>query len=429
MTQPPSRWQGLDRKAIAVAEFTIKQQRKRLSTWVVLLVGLGAIGLITLFYVDAMTMDYEAIDNDNDSVDWDNDGYPTGQEILWGTDPYSSASHPGLIDASVVPDAPEIWINEDDFDWDDLQSGSIGYDDDGDCLNASLTKSRKDSNRNGILCDISIREQLYSDSLLIISDPSVDEDPDDEAYAKEAIHRAFVLAIGKLGFVFLIGIFIPLFMATGLIRDEMSSGTMHFLLAKPMSRSEIYLFRMFGFLAIVWPYLVAVILLTALVTGFIGPSDGVFRTQDVGVWLAVLVASMFATFVYAMLFSLFGIMWKHGIVLALPFAAWELGMILTTLGAPDAAILRFSVIGWAMNIVDAGAAMSWTDTPIFIQMGMFGGLNQPLEGAEALDIFWSDTGLGLSHFATIALSITVMIVQSAVCWFVGSVLFKTKEIE
>jgi hypothetical protein len=59
--------------------------------------------------------------------------------------------------------------------------------------------------------------------------------------------------------------------------------------------------------------------------------------------------------VYGMLFCMLGVMWKHGIILALPFAAWELGMILTTLGAPDASILRFSVIGWAMNIVDAGA--------------------------------------------------------------------------
>ena len=43
-----------------------------------------------------------------------------------------------------------------------------------------------------------------------------DEDPDDEAYALESIHRESRLAIGKLGVVFLIGIFVPLFMATGL---------------------------------------------------------------------------------------------------------------------------------------------------------------------------------------------------------------------
>jgi 1,2-phenylacetyl-CoA epoxidase PaaB subunit len=34
-----SLWSGMDRKALAVAEFTFEQQRKRLSTWVVLLVG------------------------------------------------------------------------------------------------------------------------------------------------------------------------------------------------------------------------------------------------------------------------------------------------------------------------------------------------------------------------------------------------------
>ena len=36
----PSLWSGMDRKAMAVAEFTIRQQRKRLSTWVVLLLSL-----------------------------------------------------------------------------------------------------------------------------------------------------------------------------------------------------------------------------------------------------------------------------------------------------------------------------------------------------------------------------------------------------
>jgi hypothetical protein len=33
-----------------------------------------------------MTRDYEAIDNDGDPYDWDQDGYPNGQESLYGTD-------------------------------------------------------------------------------------------------------------------------------------------------------------------------------------------------------------------------------------------------------------------------------------------------------------------------------------------------------
>ena len=100
--------------------------------------------------------------------------------------------------------------------------------------------------------------------------------------------------------------------------------------------------------------------------------------------MSVWLASVLAITVYGMLFCTLGVMWKHGMVLALPFAAWELGMILTTLGAPEASILNFSVIGWAMNIVDAGAALAWQDTPLLIQMGLWGGGNgYALEGAEA----------------------------------------------
>ena len=139
---------------------------------------------------------------------------------------------------------------------------------------------------------------------------------------------------------------------------------MHFMLAKPIARGEVFLYRMLGFLALAWTYITAVIVLLALVTAIAGPGDGFLRLQDLGVWMSVWLAALLAVMVYGMLFCMLGVMWKHGIVLALPIAAWELGMILTTLGAPEAAILRFSVIGWAMNIVDAGALLAWSDTPL-----------------------------------------------------------------
>ena len=425
----PSLWSGLDRKAMAVAEFTLRQQRKRLSTWVVLLVGIAAMGVLTMFYIDSMTRDYEAVDNDGDSYDWDGDGYPNGQERLYGTDILDVDSHPGLLDPPVLPDDASVWINEDDFDWAALEEGSVGYDDNGDCDVEERTDSQKDANGNGIPCDIQLTLNRYSDSYSVRSDGNVDEDPDDEAYALEAIHRSFVLAIGKLGVVFLIGIFVPLFMATGLIRQEMTSGTMHFMLAKPIARSEVFLYRILGFLAIAWTYVTLLIVLLALVTGFAGPSDGIFRFADLGVWLSVWLAALLAIMVYSMLFCMLGVLWKHGMVLALPIAAWELGMILTTLGAPDAAILRFSVIGWAMNIVDAGAALAWSDTPLLIQMGIWGGGYGPLEGAEALNTFASTPGLNLSALATMAVSGLVLVGQAALCWFLGSTLFKSKEIE
>ena len=267
----PSLWRGMDRKAMAVAEFTLRQQQKRLSTWVVMLVGVAAMAVLTMFYIDAMTREYEAVDNDFDSFDWDLDGYPNGQERVYGTDVFDADSHPGLLDPPIAPDDPERWVNEDDFDWDALKEGSVGVDDDGDCNREDRTASQKDANRNGVPCDILLSVRPWdTDEYLIQSDGSVDEDPDDEAYALEAIHRSFVLAIGKLGVVFLIGIFVPLFMATGLIRNEMTSGTMHFMLAKPIARSEVFLYRMMGFLALAWAYVTVLLLLLAIMTGIFG---------------------------------------------------------------------------------------------------------------------------------------------------------------
>jgi ABC-type transport system involved in multi-copper enzyme maturation permease subunit len=385
-------------------------------------------GVLTMFYVDAMTRDYEAIDNDGDGYDWDQDGYPNGQERLYGTDILDSQSHPGLLDPPIEPDDPSLWINEDDFDWDALEEGSVGQDDNGDCDVESRTDSQKDRNGNGIPCDILLVEGYFGE-ITIQSDGNVDEDPDDEAYALESIHRSFVLAIGKLGVVFLIGIFVPLFMATGLIRQEMTSGTMHFMLAKPIARGEVFLYRMLGFLAMAWIYITLLIAILALLTGFFGPSDGFFRFEDLGVWMSVWLASLLAIMVYGMLFCMLGVMWKHGIVLALPIAAWELGMVLTTLGAPEAAILKFSVIGWAMNIIDAGAALAWSDTPLMIQMGLWGGGNGPLEGSEALQFFASAPGLGLGGVATIIVSSLVLFIQASACWLIGTALFKSKEID
>ena len=76
-------FRALDRKAAAITEFTMRQYRTKISTWVVLIVGFLAISLLLLFYIDGMQQEYESIDNDGDSADWDGDGYPTGQERLY----------------------------------------------------------------------------------------------------------------------------------------------------------------------------------------------------------------------------------------------------------------------------------------------------------------------------------------------------------
>ena len=432
-------FRALDRKLGAVAEFTMRQYRTKLSTWVVLGIGFIAIFIVVLFYVDSMQQDIEAIDNDGDSIDWDGDGYPTGQERIYGTDPDNPESHPGTFTPPIAPDPPEKWINEDDFDWDLSAKGdtTVGYDDDGDCRLSDSTQSQKDSNRNNVECDIILDyNEMRGEWAEPNSDRLVDEDPDEEKYAKEAIHRAFLLAIGKMGFVFLLGIFLPLFLATGLIREEMENSTMHFMLAKPIARRDIFLGRIVGYLGVVWPYIIAMGILVGLISGFAGPGDGFFRFADLGMWMAIVFATMLATLVYGMLFCALGTLWKRGIVLALPFAAWELGMAILSFNAPSASILRFSVIGWSLNIIDAAALVVWPNMSLFINMGLWGGghntggyWDNSIEGAGALSAFASDTGLGISPIATIVVSTVVLLFQALVLWIVGSAIFKGKEIE
>ena len=441
-TKPQSIYRSLDRKASAIIEFTLRQYRTKKSTWVVLGVGFTALSLIFLIYIDVMASEFESIDNDGDSTDYDNDGYPRGQEILLGTDPWDGDSHPGLFDPPIDPDPKSMYINEDGFDWDvaiRLGEQSTGYDDDGDCLDSNKTASQKDTNDNGIPCDIVIEYYRLSDGNYyanIDADSGVDEDPDEDAYSREAIHIAFVLSIGKLGFVLLLGIFLPLFMATGLIRDEMNSGTMHFMLAKPIARSEVFLYRTLGYLGIVWPYVIVLGILGAVVSGFAGSGDSFFRFADLGVWLAIIFATMMATLVYGMLFNALGVLWKYGIILAIPFAAWELGMALLSMGAPDATLLRFSIIGWALMIIDAAAMLVWPNLDLFILMGNWGGegnagwnFDTSLEGAGPLGFFSSKPGLGLSAFTAMIVSTLVLLFQAAIFWFIGGALFKGKEIQ
>ena len=73
--------------------------------------------------------------------------------------------------------------------------------------------------------------------------------------------------------------------------------------------------------------------------------------------------------------------------------------------------------------------MAWQDTPLLIQMGLWGGGNGALEGSEALNVFWSTPGLGLGALGTVVVSVLVLVFQAVACWLLGSTLFKSKEIE
>ncbi|MGY8699196.1 MAG: hypothetical protein ACKVHC_05785, partial [Candidatus Poseidoniales archaeon] len=218
--------------------------------------------------------------------------------------------------------------------------------------------------------------------------------------------------------------------------DEMTSGTMHFMLAKPIARSEVFLYRTLGYLGIVWPYVIVLGILGALISGFVGSGDAFFRFADLGVWMAIIFATMMATLVYGMLFNALGVLWKYGIILAIPFAAWELGMALLSMGAPDAFLLRFSVIGWALMIVDSAAMLVWPNIDLFILMGNWGGggvgggsFDSSLEGSAPLDFFSSKPGLGLSPFLGAIIATLVLLFQAIIFWFIGGALFKGKEIQ
>ena len=89
-------WSQIDRKAGAIIELTIRQLRHRLSTWVVLGVGFLIMILLLAFYIDSVRDGFESIDNDGDSVDEDEDGYPLGQEIKYGHSDLDSSQYPGV---------------------------------------------------------------------------------------------------------------------------------------------------------------------------------------------------------------------------------------------------------------------------------------------------------------------------------------------
>ena len=141
---------------------------------------------------------------------------------------------------------------------------------------------------------------------------------------------------------------------------------------------------------------------------------------------------MMATLVYGMLFCFLGVMWRYGIILAIPFAAWELGMALLSMGLPDAPILRFSVIGWCMIIIDSASMIVWPDMDVMIFSGLSvqSSEGRNLIGADPLNYFYSVPGLtGLSAMASLILATVVLLIQATVLLFIGGALFKGKEIE
>ncbi len=529
-------WTKLDRKATAIAEFTIRQYRKKRSTWTVGFVGVILIVLVLLFYIEAMAQGFDSIDQDEDSTDWDGDGYPYGQELKLGTDPFRFEDYPGSatfesdgtwysdpltangtfsgrglfnytwlnttipegqnqstfqqtewasglhvfvndlvpcgsdffeeertgacrVDEDTIqtwgryisgegtftpllnfdgflfgefisgyyvePDAESDWINEDKIDWDGTEEPNQGFDDDGDCL-ALSNPFERDKNGDGIDCNVLY---VWENGTLIDIKPdvNVDEDPDDSEFLKEGVHRAFLLGFGKFGYLFTLGIFIPLFLATGLIRDEQEEGTLYYLVGKPIARAEVLMYRLLGFIGLAWPYLLVLTLLSALVTGFFGPGDSLYRFSDLGIWFGVFIAVCLTMLAYAAIFATFGIISKkYGVVISLMFAFYEFVMIFLSMvdATRNMGVATMSVSFWGSEIINSTSWLVWTDQTLLQQQASAFGW----EGEGPLWLIWLSPFPTIYPLANFAISLFVLLLLTAIFVLIGQSSFKRREI-
>ena len=152
-------------------------------------------------------------------------------------------------------------------------------------------------------------------------------------------------------------------------------------------------------------------------------------------------SAMMVSLVYGTIFCGFGIIWKNGVILAILFSAWELGMVFVTIfSGGDSSIRYFSVVGWGMIIVDAGTAICWPDNWQLIEVGLWGGGQgeqnwlgvyeyNALPGAEPLAAFSSSSGLGVSEWIAFVISTVVLLFQGIMSWFIGQAIFKGKEVD
>ena len=563
-------WTRMDRKAGAIIELTMRQLRHRVSTWVVLGVGVLLMALLLIFYIDSVREDFEPIDNDGDSVDRDGDGYPMGQERKYGTPDWDSGLYPGasvfisesdidwndadrtvalnkswegsaffeaswvddeysgewwdshvdwnlneegipeLTDCSdwdldrilesiwseacdmgdgdgdgmntyyvagkwrgagiatvpdnyyllwgywteevyVEPEPPEMYINEDGIDcfnglflggpyeryesadWEERRvecpsetalSGSHGYDNDGDCL-ALNDGLGDDQNQNGIRCDV---QWIASNGVVtwIEADELVDEDPDEQAYKGELGHRTFVIGVGKMAFVILLGLFIPLFLSLGLVRDETENGTLHLLLSKPIHRAEFIFYRLSGYLAISGSYVIGLSLIVGLISSILGPGEGVIRLSDMPVWIGIGAATTLVLAAYGSLFNAMGLISpKYGVYLCIVFGIWEFMMGSFSIVNPNWTVASISISHWALQMIDAVVLLAWPDTIQWAE------LDNAFEIGSGLSVFWQPPvhTLGTASAGVALLnSILVLLIVTASWVFIAKSVFSRREI-
>ena len=527
-------WTRMDRKAGAITELTIRQLRNRVSTWVVLSVGALVMALLLAFYIDGIRDEFDPIDNDGDSEDWDNDGYPRGQEDKFGTSDWDGDEYPGsgyyirtgeidwndddrihsgnqtwdgsgflesewidvdytgnrwsgVVDWSDVETCPEgdatedwwvdwgsacvyddgsyfvsgkfkasgtvnvpqnyymewgiftvenhvepepasMYIDEDGIDWDGIDVSNIGVevDDDGDCL--ALEGGRgNDDNNNGIPCDVIWILDADGDEIVEIrADYNVNEDPAESEFEGEMVHRTFIIGTGKMAFVMMLGIFIPLFLALGLIRDETENETLHYLLSKPIHRAEFILYRLLGYLLLAGTYILVLVLIMAFITSLIAPGDSIVRLSDYPVWLGVGFATILVLAAYGALYNTIGLIApKYGVYFCIILGIWEFIMGLFTMTLPSATVPMLSVSHWALQLIDAIVLIAWPDTLQYSQIADAFNLE------SGLSFFWHPPVPTLetqSPVVALLVSSTVLIMITLLMMAIGQSSFKNREI-
>ncbi len=378
-------WTKIDRKATAIAEFTIRQYRKKRSTWTVGAVGALVVVIVLLFYIDAMSTGLDS---------WDSDG--DGQ------------------------------IDEDPSNWDGSQLKSVGdVDDDGDCW--SREEFDRDWNGDGIDCNVIYRYDQNGALISVNADPNVDEDSDESAFLEESLHRSFLMGFGKFGFLFVLGIFLPLFLATGLIRDEQEAGTLHYLVGKPIARAEILTYRLLGFIGLAWPYFTGLVVLSALVTGFFGPGDSIYRFSDLGIWLGILLAILLTVLAYAAVFATLGIIApRFGVALALLFAVWEFFMMFLSMipGARDLGIATLSISFWGGEVINSIGWVVWNDYDFMYGQAL---IVDPF-AQLALWTVWYSPFPTTNPLLNLVISIIALLVISLIFILIGQSTFKQREL-
>ena len=369
---------------------------------------------------------------------WRGDGeviVPDGMYLSWGY---------WTEEVYVEPEPPEMYINEDGIDcfnglslrgegWEESRvdcpsdvrlGGSHGFDDDGDCL-AMNDGLGDDDNGNGIRCDV----QWVAPNGVVIdirSDYLVDEDPDEQVYIGELGHRTFVIAVGKMAFVILLGLFIPLFLSLGLVRDETENGTLHLLLSKPIHRAEFIVYRLMGYLAIAGTYVIALSLVVGLIASLLGPGDQIIRLSDLPVWLGIGFATTLVLAAYGSIFNAMGLISpKYGVYLCIVFGIWEFMMGSFSIVNPNWTVASVSISHWALQMIDAMVLLAWPDTIQWAEMDNAFGID------SGLSVFWQPPvhTLGTASAGVALLNSVLVLLIVSVAWiFIAKSVFSRREI-